>query len=176
MVSKKTLFLTVAIAVVLAIPTVAWAINGPLAADPQIPDQQAPVTPDQQAPSDGPVDRSYGGMGGMHDYMWGNPDGTLPEDLPDDFASWMGGMHDYMWGNPDGTLPEGLPDDFPTWMGQDQMRDWWWGNTNGAVPQLSPDGQGWVPSQYRVPAVTQDGTPVVPAGWNGGGCGMWGNR
>ncbi|NNL98136.1 MAG: hypothetical protein HKO63_08020, partial [Acidimicrobiia bacterium] len=113
-------------------------------------------------------------MSDMHDYMWSNPDGTLPEDFP----TWMSDMHDYMWSNPDGTLPEGLSSDGAQWM--DQMRDWW-GNENGAVPRHIPEAQGLVPSQYRAPAVTQDGTPAVgasavPAGWSGGGCGMWANR
>ena len=87
MVSRKTLILSVAIAVVVTVPAVAWAVGGPLGADPQ------PTTTTGNADPGAP----YGWMGQMHDYMWNN--GDLPEDFPADAADWMNQMHDYVWGS-----------------------------------------------------------------------------
>lgn len=183
--TKRTLMLTSLVLALVAVPAVALPLQNPR------PNVEASTVDDTPYPFDTasewmgdmhnsmwnspdgtlPQDAPYGWMGGMHDYMWGNPDGTLPKDFP----TRMNQMHDHMWNSPDGMFPEGFPSDV------DQLRDWWWGNTNGAAPGPVPEGPGLVPSQYRVPAVTQDGTPAVgtpamSAGWNDGGCGMWGNR
>jgi mono/diheme cytochrome c family protein len=85
-VRKKTLILSLAIAVVVTVPAAAWAVGGPFGADPQ------PTTITGNADPGAP----YGWMGQMHDHMWGN--GELPEDSPADAAHWMNQMHDYMWG------------------------------------------------------------------------------
>lgn len=86
MVSRKTLILSVAIAVVVTVPAVAWAVGSPFGADPQPP----------MVGGETETDAPYGWMGQMHDYMWNN--GELPENLPADTANWMNQMHDYMWG------------------------------------------------------------------------------
>jgi hypothetical protein len=98
MVKKKTLFLSVVIAVVLAIPTVAWALNGPLGADLEAQNTQRPV-----AQADDAAGESYGWMNQMHNYMWSN--GALPDDLPADTANWMNQMHNYMWSNGEVPVP-----------------------------------------------------------------------
>ncbi|HKZ25900.1 MAG TPA: hypothetical protein VJ398_08945 [Acidimicrobiia bacterium] len=164
--TKRTLMLTGLVLALVAVPAAALALQTPRQ------NVEAPTVDNPPYP----FDRASGSMGDMHNSMWNNPDGTLPQDTP---YGWMDDMHDWMWNTPDGTLPEGLSSGVAQWM--DHMRDWWWGNTNGAAPRPVPEGQGLVPSQYRVPAVTQDGrrevgTSAVSAGWNGGGCGMWGNR
>ena len=86
--TKKKLFITTVILAVLAIPTMAWALNGPFAADLDL-----PVIPGDEAAGE-----THGWMSDMHDYMWG--------DTPTDgsYGS-MSQMHDYMWNN--GELPEG---------------------------------------------------------------------
>ena len=82
MLSRKTLILSVALAVAVTVPAVARAAAGPFDADPQ------PPTVGGEAETDAP----YGWMGQMHDYMWNN--GELPEDFPADAADWMNQMHD----------------------------------------------------------------------------------
>jgi mono/diheme cytochrome c family protein len=81
-VSRKTVILAVAIAVVVTVPAVAWAVGGPFGADPQPPPTAGDAEPD--AP--------YGWMGQVHDDMWG--------DIPADGSfGRMGQMHGYMWGS-----------------------------------------------------------------------------
>ena len=188
--TKRTLMLTGLVLALVAVPAAALAlqtprqnVEAPTVDNPPYPFDRASGSMGDMHNSmwnnhDGtlPQDTPYGWMDDMHDWMWDTPDGTLPQDAP---YGWMDDMHDWMWNTPDGTLPEGLSSGVAQWM--DHMRDWWWGNTNGAAPRPVPEGQGLVPSQYRVPAVTQGGPPAVgasavSAGWNGGGCGMWGNR
>ena len=111
--TKEKLFITSLSLAVLAIPTVAWALNGPFTADPELPanpgDEAAGETFGWMSGmhdymwNDTPADGSYGPMFHMHDYMWNN--GEHPEDVPAD-ATWMNDMHDYMWNN--GELPEGF--------------------------------------------------------------------
>ena len=101
--TKKKLFISTVILTVLAIPTMAWALNGPFTADLELPanpgDQAAGETYGWMSDmhdymwGDTPTDGSYGSMSQMHDYMWNN--GELPEDFPAD-ATWMNDMHDYM--------------------------------------------------------------------------------
>jgi hypothetical protein len=87
MTSRKTLILGVAMAVVVTVPTVAWALNDPPGADPQPP----------PASGNAVTDALYGWMGEMHDYMWTN--GELPKDLPSDAADRMNQMHDSIRGS-----------------------------------------------------------------------------
>ena len=84
--NRKTVILSVAIAVVATVPAVAWAVGGPFGADPR------PPTVGGDAETDAP----YGWMDQMHNDRWNN--GELPEDFPADAADWMNQMHDYMWG------------------------------------------------------------------------------
>ena len=132
MVSKKTLILSVAIAVVVTVPAVAWAVAGPFGADPQ-----PPTTTGDAAP-----DAPYGWMGQMHDYMWGN--GELPEGFPADAADWMNQMHDYMWGN--GELPEDFPADAADWM--NQMHGYMWGGGRSPA-QVDPRSQNSAASIFQ---------------------------
>ena len=154
MLSRKTLILSVALAVAVTVPAVARAAAGPFDADPQ------PPTVGGEAETDAP----YGWMGQMHDYMWNN--GELPEDFPADAADWMNQMHDHMWGD---TPPDGSYG----WMGQ--MHDHMWGG--GSPPaQIDPGSRSSndsVPSDpnARGAAAVQ---PVPGPGW--GGCGMRGGR
>jgi hypothetical protein len=117
MLSRKTLFITTAIVVVLAIPTVAWALTGPF-------DTDLPAVPGAQEAE------PYDWMSQMHGYMWN--DGQLPEDFPAE-AGWMDQMHGYMWNN--GQLPEGHPAE-TEWM--DQMHDYMW--NDGELPEGHPVG------------------------------------
>ena len=82
MISRKTLILSVAIAVVATVPAVAWAVGDPFGTDPR------PPTTGGDAETDAP----YGWMDQMHEYMWNN--GELPEDFPA-----RGGCG--MWGGPE---------------------------------------------------------------------------
>ena len=141
MVNRKTLILSIAIAVVVTVPAVAWAVGGPFGADPQLP----------TVAGDAETDAPYRWMGDMHDYMW--QDGELPEDFPTDTAEWMNQMHDYMWGDTpaddsygwmghmhghmwnNGELPESFPCDASEWM--NQMHDYMWG---GRYPSEAPRG------------------------------------
>lgn len=110
--NKRRLIIAAAILAVLAIPTMAWAFTGPLAADPPVPKV-----------GDGSLDDdSFGWMSQMHDYMWNNSE--LPENLPADTADWMNQMSDYMWGD---AAADGSYD----WM--NQMHDYMW--NNGELPE-----------------------------------------
>ena len=153
MVSRKTLILSVAIAVVVTVPAVAWAVGSPFGADPQPP----------MVGGETETDAPYGWMGQMHDYMWG--------DTPADGSyGWMGQMHDYMWTN--GELPEDFPAD-ADWM--NQMHDYMWGGGRSPA-QIDPGSQSSndsVPSGSNVQGAAT-AQPVPGPRW--GGCGIWGGR
>ncbi|MDH3308516.1 MAG: hypothetical protein OEO77_13495 [Acidimicrobiia bacterium] len=113
--NRKTVILSVAIAIVAMVPGLAWAVGGPFGADPR------PPTIGGEAETDAP----YGWMDQMHDDMWNN--GELPDDFPDDAPDWMNEMHDDMWsGSPTGGSFE--------WM--DQMHEYMW--NNGELPEDFP--------------------------------------
>ena len=137
MISRKTLILSVAIAVVATVPAVAWAVGDPFGADPRPP----------TVGGDAENDASYGWMDQMHDYMWN--DGELPEDFPTDQADWMNQMHADMWGDApaDGTFG---------WMGQ--MHDYMW--NNGELPEDFParGGCGMWTGRWRSETTPGTGT------------------
>ena len=178
MVSRKTLILSVAIAVVVTVPAVAWAVGSPFGADPQPP----------MVGGETETDAPYGWMGQMHDYMWNN--GELPENLPADTANWMNQMHDYMWGDTPADGSYGwmgqmhdymwnngeLPEDFPAdadWM--NQMHDYMWGGGRSAA-QIDPGSQSSNDSVSSGSNVQGAATAQPVPGPRWGGCGMWGGR
>ncbi|MDH3189324.1 MAG: hypothetical protein OEM39_01585 [Acidimicrobiia bacterium] len=115
MFSRKTFFITTAIVLVLAIPTVAWALTGQFSTD---------------LPTESESDESYDWMNQMHNYMWNGE--QPPEGFPAD-DDWMNQMHNYMWS-------DGFPAD---WM--NQMHDYMWGDQQtpeGFPSGLSPMGPG----------------------------------
>ena len=170
--TKKKLFITTVILAVLAIPTMAWALNGPFAADLDL-----PVIPGDEAAGE-----THGWMSDMHDYMWNN--GELPEDFPAD-ATWMNDMHDYMGSNHptdgsygsmsqmhdymwnDGELPEGFPTD-ATWM--NDMHDYMWGDTptDGSYGSMS-QMHDYMWNNGELPEGSAGSTHPM-------GGGMWGGR
>ncbi len=140
--NKRTLVLGIALAAVVAVPAVAQAVSSSAG--------------DQEA-SSGPAGESfegrYGWMNDMHDYMWGDSDGTLPDGLSPDEASWMMDMHDSMWG-------DGTSSDDVSWM--NDIHDSMWGDQD--EPAVESD--------------TSPGTPTPgPGGFGMGsvGSGMMGN-
>jgi phage terminase large subunit-like protein len=132
MFSRKTFLITTAIVLVLAIPTVAWALTAPSSTD---------------LPTESGSDESYDWMDQMHDYMWNGE--QPPEGFPAD-GDWMNEMHGYMWsdehdGNWMGHMHGHMWDDehwhdgFPAdsdWM--NQMHDYMWGD--GQAPEGFPSG------------------------------------
>jgi hypothetical protein len=181
-VSKKTVILAVAIAVVVTVPAVAWAVGGPLEADPQPPTTTGNADPG--AP--------YGWMGQMHDYMWNN--GDLPEDFPADATDWMNQMHDHMWGDTpaDGSygwmgqmhdymwnnrdLPEDLAADATDWM--NQMHDFMWGSGRSSAqvdPAIGGSSSQSVPSGSNSQGAGST-RPGPGPGWAGAGCRVAGSH
>jgi hypothetical protein len=156
MLSWRTLALSIALAIVLAIPAAALALSGPYRADPRPP--VSSVEPDDRT-ADG---NFYGWMRQMHDYMWSN------RDFSDNFATygvdWMNQFHNNVWGDVD-------LDGSRSWMGQ--MHDNMWTGGWPPVPFDAGDREPLAGSRPS-PASLQGTSSVrrVPGpGW--GGCGMW---